>query len=147
MAFKFDSDLTNHHLAHCGYKPHKCKKCEKSFLRKYELHQHQILVHSNVVSCRVKNCGVRLPKAELYEHIETAHPKLKFQCEICPMSYKHKRDLIVHQAIVELNRTLVRCVVRSFPIHLTVTNTKGFILVTVLSSVRSVEKPLLNQAT
>ena len=49
------------------------------------------------VSCRVRNCGVRLPKSELHEHIETAHPKKKFQCDVCPMSFKVNRDLIQHQ--------------------------------------------------
>eukprot|EP00116_Pleurobrachia_bachei_P008936 sb/3469198/ len=99
MAFLHTSDLTRHHLAHSGYKPHKCKECGKSFLSKYDLHQHQIIVHNNIVSCRVRNCGVRLPKSELYEHIESAHPKKKCQCNICPLSFTSNGDLNKHRRV------------------------------------------------
>eukprot|EP00116_Pleurobrachia_bachei_P007034 sb/3467296/ len=100
MAFKQDWYLTQHHLAHSGYKPHKCKECEKCFFQKNNLHKHHILVHrksvSDSVTCRVDNCGVRLPKSELYKHIETAHPKKNFQCDICPMSFKNSKQLNQH---------------------------------------------------
>eukprot|EP00116_Pleurobrachia_bachei_P008952 sb/3469214/ len=99
MAFVKVAELTRHHLAHSGYRPHKCKECGKSFSFEYNLHRHQIFVHSKIVMCRIKNCGVRLPKSQLYEHIETTHPKQKFQCDICPISFSNKADLNRHRRI------------------------------------------------
>eukprot|EP00116_Pleurobrachia_bachei_P002316 sb/3462578/ len=99
MAFKYVPHLTVHHLEHSEYKPYKCKECGRRFSREDKLQQHQIFVHSNIVTCRVQNCGVRLPKSELYKHIKTAHPRNKFQCDVCPMSFTTSGNLTQHKRI------------------------------------------------
>eukprot|EP00116_Pleurobrachia_bachei_P001531 sb/3461793/ len=93
MAFNKRSNLTNHNLVHSGDKPHQCEFSHKRYLVR-----HQLLIHNEqtVVSCRLKNCGVRLSKDELYEHIRTAHPKEKFQCDKCPYSFKYQSLLSRH---------------------------------------------------
>eukprot|EP00116_Pleurobrachia_bachei_P004122 sb/3464384/ len=98
MAFNKRSNLTNHNLVHSGDKPHQCDECGMKFTFKYSLASHQLLKHNEekIVSCRFKNCGVRLSKKELYEHIRTAHPKEKFQCDKCPRSFKLKYELSRH---------------------------------------------------
>eukprot|EP00116_Pleurobrachia_bachei_P005964 sb/3466226/ len=96
MAFVKVSKLTRHNLTHSKSKPHECKKCDKSFVLKHHLHQHIILVHSRKMSCPIKNCTVRLPKPELYDHIESEHPKDEFKCDVCPMSFTRKQELHAH---------------------------------------------------
>eukprot|EP00116_Pleurobrachia_bachei_P011345 sb/3471607/ len=147
MAFVKVAQLTKHHLAHSGYKPHKCKECGKRFALKYNLHRHHLLFHSNVVLCPIKNCKVRLPKSELYEHIETVHPKKKSQCDICPMSFNSNSKLIEHKRIHSQNKpfTCGMCL-RSFAhISVIIKDTNWFILVSVPTNVRSVENHLLKQ--
>ena len=99
-AFMYRSELTKHKIVHSGDKPFQCDECGMKFALKVTLKRHQHSIHNKekLVSCRLKSCGLRLPKSELYEHIRTAHPREKFQCDACPMSFnrsdllnKHKR--------------------------------------------------------
>ena len=98
MAFKQASDLIQHSLIHSGDKPVECNECGMKFNKNSNFKKHQLLIHNekSLVCCRQKNCGMRVPKNELYEHIRTAHPKEKFQCDTCPMSFKEFRLLNLH---------------------------------------------------
>jgi len=99
MAFKLLCNLNQHSLVHSGDKPYQCDECGTKFTLKHHLKNHLLSVHNatNLVSCRQQNCGVRVPKNELYKHIRTAHPKEKFQCNDCPMSFKTSTHLSLHE--------------------------------------------------
>eukprot|EP00116_Pleurobrachia_bachei_P003163 sb/3463425/ len=98
MAFTNPSRLTDHGMIHSGDKPHHCDECGMKFGMKFALKRHRNSTHDvkKVVSCRHQNCGMRLPKNELYEHIRTAHPKERFPGSICPMSFKSSGNLNMH---------------------------------------------------
>eukprot|EP00116_Pleurobrachia_bachei_P003630 sb/3463892/ len=86
IAFEMIGNLNQHNLIHCGDKRFQCDECGKKFSRKVYLMKHQS--EKKLVICGQRSCGMRFPKNLLFDHIRTAHPKEKFQCGVCPMSFK-----------------------------------------------------------
>eukprot|EP00116_Pleurobrachia_bachei_P006118 sb/3466380/ len=99
MAFKFPCHLYNHNVIHTGDKPYQCDECGMKFVLKFHMQRHQLTIHNEkkLVPCRQQNCGIRVPKNDLFEHIRTAHAKEKFQCDVCPMSFKICHQLTIHK--------------------------------------------------
>eukprot|EP00116_Pleurobrachia_bachei_P001282 sb/3461544/ len=98
IAFELNCHLNGHNRIHSADKRFQCDECGIKCTRKSDLKRHILCTHNfkKIVPCQRKHCGVRLPKNELFDHIRTAHPKEKFQCDVCPKSFKSSKNLREH---------------------------------------------------
>eukprot|EP00116_Pleurobrachia_bachei_P001897 sb/3462159/ len=96
--FRLKDYFDIHCRTHLGDKRFECHECKKSFKRKATLQYHQ-LIHNKqrMVACRVGNCGLRMLRENLENHIKTAHPEYEHKCCSCPMTFKSNHALIVHK--------------------------------------------------
>ena len=74
----------------CSYT---CKKRRRMVLHTYKIHTNR------EYKCRLANCGkYYTTENALYDHVKSSHPKRRFPCDLCPMSYDYKCVLNQHLA-------------------------------------------------
>ena len=97
--FLTNQDLTRHLATHSGVKNYKCTYCDYAGVRQQHLTLHINARHTNkTYICRYKGCGVyKTSQEELYEHIRSDHPVLRYLCDTCPMSYSLSQYLKRHK--------------------------------------------------
>ena len=80
-------------------KNYKCTHCDYAAVRQHDLTLHINTHHSNKTYwCRYKGCGVKkTSQEELYEHIRSDHPVLRYICDTCPVTFNNPTLLKKHK--------------------------------------------------
>ena len=93
--------LRIHHSKHTGERALKCDYCSFGANKKGVLQKHIYKMHTNIeYRCTyTRKCKSSYPtEAELFDHIASEHPRRKYTCNICPLSYGTKFNLTYHMA-------------------------------------------------
>uniref|UniRef100_A0A452U0D2 Zinc finger protein 649 n=1 Tax=Ursus maritimus TaxID=29073 RepID=A0A452U0D2_URSMA len=89
--------LTEHQKTHKGNKPHGCSVCGKAFSRKFKLTEHQ-RTHTGEKPYECPECGKAFcRKAELIIHQRNERGERPHQCNECGKGFSRKSQLILHQ--------------------------------------------------
>lgn len=125
--FKSPKYMRNHLVTHTGNKRFTCQVCSKRFMRKYDLQQHMMRVHSFIKTSRGKIVSKEeeflnannenATKACMFceskfttqfmldNHLEEAHSTERpFKCDICNASFSSSKKLDRHKDAVHSER-------------------------------------------
>ncbi|XP_028141017.1 zinc finger protein 84-like [Diabrotica virgifera virgifera] len=116
---KFSKTISfvNHWFSHQEKLQQQCKRCNKRYIKYYELLNHYKKEHftipEEVTFACCPYCEINFTKESLLEHLDTKHEELKecglkkpFTCQYCPMSFISEQALDNH---VSVDRRPVQC--------------------------------------
>ncbi|VDI65672.1 KRAB domain-containing zinc finger protein [Mytilus galloprovincialis] len=127
MKFKNSKYMRNHLVTHTGNKKFTCEVCSKRFMRKYDLQQHMMRVHSFIKAARGKiisseeellasNSEADLKTCQycqthfttqfmLDAHLEEKHSEERpFECPVCQSKFPTQKKLVRHKDSVHSER-------------------------------------------
>lgn len=92
---KTKGNLKDHKLSHSQERKHKCKFCDKTFIRVYTLKRHEDSHNETKYICVV--CGLQLKTQHtLSTHMVVHSDERKFKCNLCSNEYKRSKALKTH---------------------------------------------------
>ncbi|CAD6208714.1 GSCOCG00003521001-RA-CDS [Cotesia congregata] len=100
----FDTYMEFRQHAKTHPKEHTCDKCNKKFLLKQELNKHLKTHEGKLLSCPYEDCHKTYALLnQLKVHIKAKHKNLKFECDLCKVTFPYKISLRKHIQRVHLN--------------------------------------------
>ncbi|CAC5381027.1 KRAB [Mytilus coruscus] len=127
MKFKNSKYMRNHLVTHTGNKKFTCEVCSKRFMRKYDLQQHMMRVHSFIKAARgkiisseeellasnneadlktCKFCQTHFTTQFMLDaHLEEKHSEERpFECPTCQSKFPTQKKLVRHKDSVHSER-------------------------------------------
>ncbi|KAM4695217.1 zinc finger protein 169-like isoform 1-T1 [Discoglossus pictus] len=103
------TQLRDHQLTHTGERPYHCPKCPKRFSRSTQLKDH-LRTHTGERPYQCKECGKKFThSSNLIHHRRTHTGERPHKCNVCSKTFSQNSDLNRHQRTHRIGANIHKC--------------------------------------